>query len=280
MFIQHVLRNKELKIMTDTLFTLENFKTLIVNSTIWFIAICLIKDNVVINRWIVFSGMVLLEIVGIVFYPWLAANPAFHCILLMVELLYVFLIKENRLNTLNCVYVCQSLYNLLSNAIMGIAMFAFSIMKLNGEWIDIDNKNSAVFLFMAAIAVLSCILTIRFGIRIKPYMMEMEGWKQVLLFIAVPIVFICSAFLKILTADDYSNSPSGVMFAADTIMVILSGISIVLLIIGSLHRRKVINRNIRESIDVLQAEYDELRQAEEELKIIRHELKNTSFEDK
>lgn len=266
--------------MTETIFTLENFKTLIVNSTIWFIVIYLIKDNVIISRWIVFAGMVLLETVGIIFAPWLAINPAVHCMLLMVCLMYIFLIKENRLNTLSCVYVCQSLYNLLSNSIMGIAMFVFSITKLNGEWIDIDNKNSIVYIFMTVIAVLSCLLTIQFGIRIKPYIMELKGWKQILLFIAVPVINIVNAFLKILAPDGYSNSPSGILFIGDVLMVAFSGISIVLLIAGSLYKRKIFNRNIRQSIDALQAEYEELRKTEEELKIIRHELKNTCFEEK
>lgn len=182
--------------------------------------------------------------------------------------------KGHRANMKITTEFLYMVYTMLGTGITGLVGGLLS----GGKWLSLTGKNDPAYIYMAIIMGLSLIIIILVTRKVWDIIMDISGVLKWILF-AVIVLGISLDFVKDIVASEYAQNPSGIFMAVDAVMLIsVIGAVSVVLVKALLNRRKE-NTAIQKQIEKNYSEYEALSEKEEELRVIRHELKNELIGD-
>lgn len=182
--------------------------------------------------------------------------------------------KGHRANMKILTEFLYMVYTMLGTGITGL----IGGLLTGGKWLALTGENDPAYIYMAVIMGISFIAIIFVTRKVWDIVMGISGALRWILF-AVIVLGISLDFVKDIIASEYAQNPSGVFMIVDAVMLIsvIGAVSIVL--VKALLDKKKENAAIQKQIEKNYSEYKSLSEKEEELRVIRHELKNELMGD-
>lgn len=240
------------------------------------LAAYMLKENLIISKYAFFFGYALFNVICCMADSF-DNNVLLTILYTAVYYSYIFLVRGNRLNALTISFMVIDAYNIISNGIISLVFLFVSIVRGDGQWLDISTEGDEMKLFIIAAMYFGAAGSIFFGRWIRGYVYGLAGRKRITFFVLIPGLFMAESFLKPTLTMEYANSPAGLAMATDTIMLTVSGCCIVYLIVFNILNKRRQNDMAEEQMNNIKRVYDEMAEAERELRIMKHEIKNKVF---
>lgn len=193
-----------------------------------------------------------------------------------IFIVYFAMIENNRVNCWSLMFLFQTLPSILVSLFVGTFSGIAAFVSGSGEWYVISENGIRMKVFMCISGIIFGVISYFIIRKMKPYVLRFEGPVKWFLFTLAVIIPFTADTIKNATVNiqEYTNDPSGIGFMLDSVFLLSTIISILLIIFNVVRIRRKDKQEADSEIQKLYSDYMEIKETKNQISEISHDIRN------
>ena len=167
--------------------------------------------------------------------------------LMIIDPLYFYgilflCLDKNRVNSFTCLYLFAAMFNTIAAIFFAFAYGLLSLFQGKWDWLVLDETGIGFRIVLLILFVPAFAFALKLTHILEDDILDLSGALKWILFVILPLKTFALQIIKSMTMSipEYRNDPTGIGYFLDTIDVLLTLVS--LLIIVVIHVKRVRNK--------------------------------------
>lgn len=193
-----------------------------------------------------------------------------------IFIVYFAMIEKNRVNCWSLMFLFQTIPSILVSVFVGTFSGIAAFVSGSGEWYVVSENGIGMKVFMCISGIISGVISYFIIRKMKPYVLRFGSPVKWFLFTLAVIIPFTADTIKnaIVNIQEYTNDPSGIGFMLDSVFLLSTIISILLIIFNVVRIRRKDKQEADSEIQKLYSDYMEIKETKNQISEISHDIRN------